>query len=1642
MRGLGRLLVALVLLAGGAMALDFFFAFSPEVRIALFALWALLALVGMVRGVVAPLFQRFAFVDLAAAVESQHPELGERLLSTVELTQTERLASPELARLLLEETAARTSDLDFAAVAPSRTARTWLTLGVVTVLLLLTPVLVVPSASMRLATRFFAPWVVPAFQADFAFHVEPGDGVVARGRAVPIRVTLQPRDETVRLPEKVALVFTPAEAAPLRRDLLPLEASPATFGTVWTLGSDGEYHIEAGNARSETFTLRSVTPVELVPDSPDITLTPPEYARATVDPVSVGGLIDLIALRGSSIQFTFRFTRPAVRAVLRWTPDEGEPRAVPLVADPDQQTMTASLLATHSGQYRLELEAEHGIRTPASEDMPYGGRIVVREDQPPSLTSIKGAWTGRTIPVHERLPLEARLADDVAVAEAALEYRIDDAAEESAKREALPLVGAGQRESTIKHMFMLASKVSPGQTLHYRLRYQDNRPAEFGGPNVKYHPEKGWLQLKIVAQGASPREEDITAQRDALNKKIEAIKAELRSEMRGSDRLRAESRDEEQLTPDQRERAKSLQEQNRKIQQQLEGLAREADAQEELQPLAEAARELAATEMRQAGRDLDQAADPRTGPMPREQAFRGVEKELSAAYDKLESLQKKNEQLAKDRMDQSKVEALAERQKALAEEAEKWAAQENDPEAKAELEKVRREQDKLAQELENLTRDSDLLQKTLEAARTEQTRREAEKAAELAKEQRELAAAIDNANRAATKEKLQELARKQEELAARAEKLAQQTEKALKADRGQAMPTQAPQAAAESLAKGDGEKAAQEQDRAARDLDKLARDLNRLANLASDPREAARQLARMQEELGNKARAEKNLSPEKAAELASEQQAIREAVEELSLPPARKDLAAMRQKTREALAEAEKQLMARDKNAAAQMDRAKEDLRKLAGQIPSLAERQEQARRDLDRLARDQDELARRTDADKKGPVLAKQQAQLAEKLAELDAPGQETRRDRALEQMAQAAEDLQAQKPDDARVAQQRAKQQLDRLREALNGQKPADEKAAELAQRQRELAERAEQAAQDKGTPRAKLDEMRQQQNKLSWETEALAAPDAPASKKEAAKAVREASSKANAQEPTTPETREAMKDAARKLEDLARALSGQENEAARAERLAKQQAQAAADAKDRPGTPQDQQRARDLAKELDNLRAGEAGAEKAKAREALEKAAKAEPKDRAEADAQARDALKELAQKWAQAEKPKSEPKQAAEGKRSPLPNQDQADAARELAKEQRDLRDAVRRAMDNNKAETPMPNDKAGKLAAEQEAISRESAKLAEKVAGEQGEKSRAGQKAQAAAQAGEQASKELTRGALDKAAVAGKTSEHTLKELAKALQDTPRGNDTPKVPEADTLETARKLAQRQEAVNRELGKVAQDSGATRGQQMARQSELEKEAGELAKRLQELGEQPGQVGKAPEQTRQAAEAARQAREAMRQAGELGKSGNESAARQARERAAQALERAAGRAEQAGNNPAPNAGRPGQALTEAQGQMNDARQQLGKGQPGPASQAMGQAGDTLRQAAEQLAQFLRPGTKPNPEGQPGPGGAPEGGIVDGTTQPKLPAGFDPKKWGELPGELRTKIVQDARAKFGDDYARMIKLYFEQLADSPQKR
>jgi hypothetical protein len=122
-----------------------------------------------------------------------------------------------------------------------------------------------------------------------------------------------------------------------------------------------------------------------------------------------------------------------------------------------------------------------------------------------------------------------------------------------------------------------------------------------------------------------------------------------------------------------------------------------------------------------------------------------------------------------------------------------------------------------------------------------------------------------------------------------------------------------------------------------------------------------------------------------------------------------------------------------------------------------------------------------------------------------------------------------------------------------------------------------------------------------------------------------------------------------------------------------------------------------------------------------------------------------------------------------------------------------------------------------------------------------------------------------------------------------------------------------------------------------------------------------------------------------------------------------------------------------------------MEKAQGQMSKGQARGAQKSMQKAAEALQQAAKAMAKNMEPSNQPPTKiGEPndpnrtakGTGGKPDASLFA-----KYGPQYAGKNWGELPGELRTRIVQDMKAKYGDDYGRMIKLYFEQLADTRKK-
>jgi hypothetical protein len=241
-----------------------------------------------------------------------------------------------------------------------------------------------------------------------------------------------------------------------------------------------------------------------------------------------------------------------------------------------------------------------------------------------------------------------------------------------------------------------------------------------------------------------------------------------------------------------------------------------------------------------------------------------------------------------------------------------------------------------------------------------------------------------------------------------------------------------------------------------------------------------------------------------------------------------------------------------------------------------------------------------------------------------------------------------------------------------------------------------------------------------------------------------------------------------------------------------------------------------------------------------------------------------------------------------------------------------------------------------------------------------------------------------------------------------------------------------------------------------ERIAPQQNLRAESVALGRALAELRDRAGALsdrarGPAQEAARTLAERAPQA---IDQGTDRLAQGQAAAARDALRQAAAQIESGAQQAEDLAAalrterppDPASPGGTSGAALATARAAMRQAAEQLAQAQPEAAGQAMQQAARELRAAAER---GTGQGTSTAAaSSQPAPGSGPESDHADPAetlARPGTPdlselkamiARTTGRTWGELPGHLRTEILQMSQGRYRDEYARLIQLYFQEIA------
>ena len=808
-RGTGLVVLVLAVTAGLALFVDWLSPLPTLTRLVVFGVWAALGLATLTFGLILPLSRRVEAAALAAVIERRYPDLGERLTSAVGLDgQTSGMhGSPLLIQILMNDALGRVEHLDIRPALPARRA-TWTALaGCASLLLLLVPAVAWPSTFGDLASAFFLAWNAPKENPGYTIEVTPGDAYAALGRPLIISATIQHQNSALATPSAAYLVLTDAAGVKTRKRMIVIDDS--TFRLELNIGNDVRYRVEAGSEASPDYRITAVAAPGLAVDSPRITIAKPIYARAKDDLPEVRvGVLDLQALQHSMLTFEFQFDPPVkTKATLEWVPatgkagEAGKPQPIrhELVLTDDGTSARFEMTAVEEGAWRMLLEGEHGITTAIE-----GAPVTIVRDLPPEFAREENRLMDRgdvTVTPTERIPLRFKARDDIAVQKAAVIYQVvrdGQPLTPEPVEQAIELKGAGTPEAVSDALFSLAGKTMQGDQLLYRVRVQDNRPPQFGGPQSVLYPDGGrWMKLNVKQQAAPLDQQEILAQAKDIADRLEWIREELRQELRGVYNVKSESQDKPQLTNDQNEKLRGLQKQNRAIEKALRDLHKDYEATPALLPLVEKAKGIADREMRAAETELKNASRAGQPAKARDGQFVKAEQNLEEALRKLDALKRENDKVTQQRLDQAKVEALAEKQKELADKANDLAKNDN----KQDLDSLKKEQADAAADLQKLT-EQDSIKKALEEARAEEARQLADKAKELAQDQRDLAKAMADAEKARQIAKLAEIAKKQEKLAQDAAKLSQDTTQQAKTARTEPLKSQQAEDAAKALKEG------------------------------------------------------------------------------------------------------------------------------------------------------------------------------------------------------------------------------------------------------------------------------------------------------------------------------------------------------------------------------------------------------------------------------------------------------------------------------------------------------------------------------------------------------------------------------------------------------------------------------------------------------------------------------------------------------------------------------------------------------------------------------------------------------------------------------------------------------------------------
>ena len=440
-----------------------------------------------------PVFRRYSARSIAVSVEAANPDLGDSLLTAVELTeeaQTGNLkTSLELARAHAQKTSEYATKIDFSSIIPFRTVTKTLVFAIVSLAVIAGFYIARTPLVVNAFERLIRPYSGPEVFTYTKIKVEPGNAYVKKGDDIEISALL-----SGVVPEKGYLIWK-NELKKWEKITIGQKDKKLLhkFSSILTPVS---YKFYAGDAFTDAYKITPVVPPAITAISPKIIY--PEYTHLAPKVLAnSGGSFSVI--NGSKVIITAFLNKPCKEAYITWIDGEKYPMTIN-----DSVIYSDELSINQNGLYSLALIDDLGF----TNNNPTFFRVEALRDIAPTIVIERPPQYNEAIPDAVAL-ITYSIVDDFGVEKIWMDYTINKKPE-AEEADILPehiingtanirLEETGATSVHADYSFLLSElALKSGDIISLKIKAQDFD--NLTGPNIGESDE---IRIKIITHEES-----------------------------------------------------------------------------------------------------------------------------------------------------------------------------------------------------------------------------------------------------------------------------------------------------------------------------------------------------------------------------------------------------------------------------------------------------------------------------------------------------------------------------------------------------------------------------------------------------------------------------------------------------------------------------------------------------------------------------------------------------------------------------------------------------------------------------------------------------------------------------------------------------------------------------------------------------------------------------------------------------------------------------------------------------------------------------------------------------------------------------------------------------------------------------------